>query len=90
MRIDMQLVRATLARRAGRPASDLHPGHRLEDDLDLSPLELVLLAREIEDALGVGIAVDGLTYAETVGELMGFFSRAISRARRSGAYRSVA
>ena len=87
---DMQFVRSTLARRAGCPTSALHPGHRLEDDLDLTPLELVLIALEIEEAVGVAIAVEGLASVETVGELMSYFSRALSRARRSGAYRSVA
>jgi hypothetical protein len=87
---DMQFVRNTLARHAGCPASALHPGQRLEDDLDLTPLELVLIALEVEEAVGVGIAVEGLASVVTVGELMGFFRRAVSRARRSGAFRNVA
>jgi acyl carrier protein len=90
MRTDMQRVRATLARHAGCPASALHPGHRLESDLDLTPLELVLIAVEIEQDVGVSIPADGLASIQTVGELMGYFSRALSRARRSGAFRSVA
>jgi hypothetical protein len=90
MRTDMQRIRATLARRAGCHPSVLHPGHRLEDDLDLGPLELVLIAREIEEAIGVAIPVGGLDSVRTVGELMGYFSRALSRRRRSGAFRSVA
>lgn len=90
MRTDMQLVRATLARHAGCPSSELHPGHRLEDDLDLTPLELVLIAVEIEQEIGVTIPAHGLSSVQTVGELMGYVSRALSRARRSGAFRSVA
>jgi acyl carrier protein len=90
MRTDMQLVRTTLARHAGCPATALHPGHSLEHDLDLTPLELVLIAVEIEEAVGIRIPVEGLASVQTVGELMGFFSRALSRSRRSGAFRSVA
>ncbi len=90
MRTDMQRIRAILARRAGCLASALHPGHRLEDDLDLGPLELALIAREIEEDVGVVIPLGGLHLVETVGELMAYFSRALSRRRRSGSFRSVA
>jgi acyl carrier protein len=86
----MRFVRTTIARHAGRPASALHPGDNLENDLDLTPLELVLIAIEVEEAAGIDIPVEGLASLETLGELMRFFSRALSRARRSGAFRSVA
>jgi acyl carrier protein len=86
----MRFVRKTIARRAGRPASSLHADDNLEDDLDLTPLELVLIAIDIEEAAGIDIPVEGLASVKTLGQLMRFFSRALSRARRSGAFRSVA
>jgi hypothetical protein len=84
----MRFVRNTIARHAGRPASALHAHDRLEDDLDLTPLELVLIAIEVEEAAGSDIPVEGLASVETLGHLMRFFSRALSPARR--ALRSVA
>ena len=85
-----RLVRRTLARYAGRPENALHPRLRLEADLDLTPLELVLLAVDIEEAVGVEIPVEGLASVETVGDLMRFFRRALSPARRSDSLRRVA
>lgn len=86
----MRLVRKTIAHYAGRPAKDLHPALRLEADLELTPLELVLIATEIEEAAGVEVAVAELACVETVADLMRFFRRALSPARRTGAFRSVA
>jgi acyl carrier protein len=84
----MRFVRNTIARHVGCPASALHPGASLEHDLDLTPLELVLIAIEIEEAAEIDIPVEGLASVETLGQLMRFFSRALSRVRRT--FRSVA
>ena len=88
MRTDMRFVRTTIARHAGRPASALRPDDNLEHDLDFTPLELVLIAIEIEEAAGVEIPVEGLASVETLAQLMRFYSRALSRVRRT--FRSVA
>jgi hypothetical protein len=88
MTTDLRLVRNAITRHTGRPASALHRSDRLEHDLDLTPLELVLIAIEVEEAAGTDIPVEGLASVETLGHLMRFFSRALSPARRS--FRSVA
>jgi len=85
-----QLVRRTLARYAGRSAHSLHPRLRVEADLDLTPLQLVLLAIDIEEVVGTRVPVEGLASVETVGDLMRFFRRALSPARRSDSLRRVA
>jgi len=83
-------VRRTLAHYAGRPAKALHPRLRLEADLDLMPLELVLVATEIEEAVGMEVPVEGLASVETVADLMRFFRRALAHGRRSHPLRRVA
>jgi hypothetical protein len=84
----MRFVRNTIARHTGRPASALHPCDSLEHDLDLTPLELVLIAIEIEEVAEIDIPVEGLASVETLSQLMRFFSRALSPVRRN--FRSVA
>jgi acyl carrier protein len=78
----MQLVRATIARHVGRPAKDLDPSLRLTDDLELTPLELVLIATDIEDAIGMQMPVEGLASVHTVADLMRFFHRVFRLTRR--------
>jgi acyl carrier protein len=85
-----QLIRRTIIRHTGLPASGLHARLRLDADLDLTPLELVLIALEIEEAVGMAISVDGLESVDTVADLMRYFRRALSAARHSGSLRSVA
>ncbi|HEY1692768.1 MAG TPA: acyl carrier protein [Polyangiaceae bacterium] len=80
-----ELVRRTIVRHAGVPARHLHPWLRLDADLDLTPLELVLIATEIEEALGVELPVEDLAPAETVGDVLRFFRRALAeRKKRAG------
>ena len=43
------VVRGLLARHLNREASTLHAWHHLDRDLDLTPLELVMLAVELEE-----------------------------------------
>jgi acyl carrier protein len=75
MSTQMQMARRTIARVAGCPVRALHPSMRLATDLDLTPLELVLIATEIEEAVGIEVPVEGLASVETVGEMMRFFRR---------------
>jgi acyl carrier protein len=67
-----------IARRARCRASAVHSGQNLQDDLDLTPLDLVLVAIEVEEASGIDIPVDALEYVETVSDLLQFFRRALS------------
>jgi acyl carrier protein len=89
MNRDWQLVRRTLTRHVGGVTA-LKPTLRLEEDLDLTPLELILLAVEIEEALAIEIPVEGLAMVETVAELTRFFRLSISCARRSESLHEVA
>jgi len=72
---------ALLARRAGRAVADLRSWHHLERDLDITPLDLVLIAVELEEIEDLELQVDGLELAVTVGDALGFFSRSIRLAR---------
>jgi hypothetical protein len=82
------VVRELLARHLDREASTIHAGDQIERDLDLTPLELVMVAVELEEleALGgtpgVELGVEGLAAVRTVGELYAYFRRAVGRARR--------
>jgi hypothetical protein len=61
----------------------IHPWHELERDLDMTPLEVVLLALEVEGIEEVDIDLTGLEIVRTVGELSAFLARQVARARRS-------
>jgi acyl carrier protein len=71
-----------LARHLGREVATLSPGMRLERDLDLTPLELVLLALEVEELEGVEARPEDLASTETVGELLAVFARSAANGRR--------
>ncbi len=83
-------VLSVLARHSGRPATTIHPWQELERDLEMTPLELVLVAVEVETIEDACIDVSGLERVTTVGELVGFFTREIARARVAQAERDVA
>ncbi len=76
MRTIDQVVRRVLAHHTGRDVATIRPWQQLEEDLDLTPLEIVLVALEIEDALEVEIQAEELAGIATVGELASFVSRA--------------
>jgi hypothetical protein len=76
------VVRGLLARHLDRAPSTVHAWHSLERDLDITPLELVLVAVEIEALEGVELDVEGLSAAQTVSDLYAYFRRAMGRARR--------
>jgi hypothetical protein len=89
----MKAARSTfhvLAHRLGRPVSTIHPWHHLERDLDMTPLEVVLVALEIEGIENVDIDVRGLERVQTVDDLATFFMREVARARHARMEREVA
>jgi hypothetical protein len=83
-------VLRVLAYHLGRPISTIHPWQELERDLDVTPLEVVLVALEIEGTEDVNIEVAGLESARTVGELVTLFTREVDRAKRTRADLDVA
>jgi hypothetical protein len=77
------IVNQVLAYHVGQPGGTIQPWQELARDLDMTPLEVVLLALEIEGIEGVDIDLTGLELVRTVGELSTFLGREIARARRS-------
>jgi acyl carrier protein len=73
------IVRAVLAHHLELDARKMYPWLRLEDDLDMTPLELVLVALEIEEIEHTQVPIDELAGAHTVGDLLAFFSRELDR-----------
>jgi len=73
------IVRAVLAHHLERDAGTMYPWLDLQDDLDMTPLELVLVALEIEEIEHTQIPFDELAGAHTVGDLLAFFSRELER-----------
>jgi acyl carrier protein len=80
------MVRALLAHHLDRSADTIRDGHHLARDLDLTPLELVLVALDIEEAEGVQIAVEELAAVETVGDLTRYLTGQVAAARRAVRY----
>jgi acyl carrier protein len=76
------LIRGVLAHRAGRHPDDVRAWHNLERDLDLTPLELVLVTLEVEEAVDVELPAEELATLETVGDLFVFVTRAVADERR--------
>jgi hypothetical protein len=83
MRSLRHIVRQVIAIHTRRAASGVRPWQELETDLDLTPLELVLVALEVEGILDVDLDVGGLDEARTVGDVIAFFEREVPRARRA-------
>jgi acyl carrier protein len=75
------IVREALAHHLDRDASTIHPSQRLEEDLDLTPLELVLIALDMEELEDVALPFEQLATLRTVGDLFSFFARAVARVR---------
>jgi acyl carrier protein len=73
------IVRAVLAHHLERDATKIYPWLRLQEDLDVTPLELVLVALEIEEIEHRQLPFDELAGAHTVGDLLTFFSREVER-----------
>ena len=81
MRSLRSVLLQTLAHHAGRHRSAIHPWQDLEHDLDMTPLEVVLVALEIEGIEDVDIDMAGLECVRTVGEFATFLGRAVARAK---------
>jgi hypothetical protein len=62
-------VLQVLARHLGRPKSTIHPWLDLEDDLDMSGLDVILVALEVGGTEGIEVDVTGLELVHTVAEL---------------------
>ena len=77
------VVREALARRARRSHLPIHSSQHLRRDLELSQLDLVLLAIDVEKTQDVEVPVDELLLLETVADLLLFFSRVGAEERRS-------
>jgi acyl carrier protein len=75
-------VRASLARYLGVDPSKIRAAHRLEEDLGVTPLELVLVALDVEEREHVTLPFDQLARVYTVEELLSFFVRNVTRKRR--------
>lgn len=76
------IVRSLLAHHLDRAPSTLHGSLSLSRDLDVTPLELVLLALDLEDIEGVSIPVEQLGRIETVAELIEFLDATVREQRR--------
>ena len=75
------VVLRVLAHHSGHPIDTIHPWQELEHDLDMTPLEIVLVVLEIEGIVDADLDVTELAHVRTVGELMTFFTRETARAR---------
>lgn len=75
MRFSNDLVREVLARHLERDVRDIHLSTRL-DELDVTPLELVLTALEMEEMARTSLPVEELAVVETVADFCAFVARA--------------
>jgi acyl carrier protein len=75
-----------LAERLRRPVSTIHPWQDLVVDLDATPLDLVLVALDIESAEDATFDLAGLGELRTVGDLSSFVRQQVVRARGAGAH----
>jgi hypothetical protein len=74
-------VLSVLARHLEHPEPTLHLWTDLERDLDVTPLEVALVALEIEAIEKVDLHVAALVGARTVAELLNAFTSEVERAR---------
>ena len=74
------VVHRVLAHHAGLPKSAIHPWQDLERDLDMTRLEVVLVAHEIDGIEDVDLDLVALERVRTVGELSSFITREVARA----------
>jgi acyl carrier protein len=70
MKDTASLVRGVLAQHTGRTRAGVRLSHHLEQDLDLSPLEVMLIAEEIEDMIEVELSAERLESVVTVRDLL--------------------
>jgi len=75
------IVQEIVARRARRETADMASSLHLQRDLHLRPLDLALVALDLEEAVDVEVPCQAMTRAGTVGELVAFLTSAVVRAR---------
>lgn len=90
MKSMFQIVKGLLAHHLQIEPSSIRTWQRLDEDLDLTPLELVLIALEVEEIEGAAIPLDALDRVGTVAEFVQFLSRASAQSHRRVHYDSVA
>lgn len=78
-----EVVRGLLAHHLNRHPSSILASQHLGRDLDVTPLELVLIALDLEDIAGVAVPVEQLGQVDTVGELMSFLEATVTHQRRA-------
>lgn len=70
------IARNVLARHLRRDIRTIRMWHSLDRDLHLTPLELVIVALEVEEAGHVDVSLDELARIETVGDFFMCLSKA--------------
>jgi hypothetical protein len=84
------IVRNALAHHLDLDPSTIRSWHHLEGDLYLSPRDLALVAREIEEVEDVVLPVQQLGVMATVGDLQSLLSHAIAREKPAHRLHQVA
>jgi hypothetical protein len=90
MKTMLRVVQQVLAHHTGMSAQDIYPWQSLQHDLDLTPLEVVLIVLEVEGIEEVDVDVTGLDDVASVDGLAAFLSREVARARCERLERDVA
>ncbi len=75
-------VRRMLTNFGGHDQSVARRWQHLRRDLAVTPLEIELVALEIEQRIGVTLPLDELAAVQTVGDLLTFFVDAVRSERR--------
>lgn len=81
--LELEVVRFALALHLSADPALIEPRHRLEADLGLDPLDLVLVVLRLEELEDAEFPVADLEGVVTVADLVGLV-RAWSRSERSG------
>lgn len=77
------LVRAAVARHATLLVEDIDPALDLERDLELDPLDLILIAMRVADIAEIDFPMHRLELVATVGDLVGILRWSIVSSRAS-------
>jgi acyl carrier protein len=75
------ITHEVLAHHVDHDPDSIRMWHSLRRDLDLTPLEIVLVVLEVEDKARVRVTIDELAEIQTVGDLYMCLSKAASRQR---------
>jgi acyl carrier protein len=75
------IVQEIVAHRARRETATMTPSLHLRRDLNLRPLDLALVALDLEEVVDVEVPCHAVANASTVGELVASLTRAVVRAR---------